>query len=311
MSSQSVDIIQKPFDRKYSKEWVGSQDKKDIFFQMYLQEKYRNSVFYVPFSNLVVIIDEDIVRLTFNFGNSEDLFCISSAKGMQKYILEGIDCQKDYKKYVKKLKNTIKRFLIFQMIIYIPGEDSSHAVTLIYDKLTKELEFFQRNPGKERILLYEEAKNIVKVFFMDVFGKNIKPVYNNNLCIKAWDISNLCSSMHFEFYEKIDGDCLIWALWYIDLRLKNKDLPRRQVLSRAIKIFTKSLKHYEQDVNLACKVILGYRKFIDDFTDQFVIVKTTKGSVLRIDKKKTTPLLKKAERLLKMYLFYIRNYLKM
>lgn len=304
MSSPVVDIIQKPFDRKHTKEWVPDKDKKDIFFQMYIQERYRNLVFYVPNSRLVLsFIEKNGKDVLFFSFDERAHFWISKTKNSGFIEISGDE--ERFIKYTKKLKKTNKRFLLFQASTY--EENGAHAITVLYDKLTKELELFQRNPGKEKYYPYEGTKVLLTAFFKKVFGKNIKPVYNNNLCIKAWDISNLCSSMHFEFYEKVEGDCLIWSLWYLELRLKNKDIPRRQVLNRVIKTFTKSIKPYEPDVNLACRVILGYRKFIDDFTDQFIVVKTLSGTVIRIDKKKTTPLLKKAERLLKTYLFLLGN----
>jgi hypothetical protein len=190
------------------------------------------------------------------------------------------------------------------------NDNSGHAITVLYDKLTNEMELFQRNPSKGRYTPYEESKPLLLFFFRDVFGKKAKPVYNDSLCVKAWEISNLCSSMHFEFYRKLDGDCMIWALWYLELRLKNKDIPRRQVLARTMRILTKDLKTYMSDVNLACRVILGYRKFIDDFTDQFTVFRSSDDTVIKINKKKSTPLLAKAGRLMKTYLFLLGKNLK-
>jgi hypothetical protein len=307
--SPEIDIIQRPFDRKHTKEWDGSWDKNDIFFQMYIQEKYKNIVYHVPFSSIGVYLENYKSSLLFNFGEHDNSFSLSLDTDNKKIQLFNEGRIKDYKpiykKYINKLRNTSKRFVIFNAATYIKGTESSHAITILYDKITNELELFQRNPGKEKYMPYEEAKTLLLIFFKDVFGKKVKPVYNNSLCVKAWDISNLCKAMHFEFYEKLDGDCMIWALWYLELRLKNKDIPRRQVLARTMNIFTKSMKGYDPDVNLACKVILGYRKFIDDFTDQFKVVKTSRGSAIRIDKKKTTPLLAKAGRLIKTYLFLL------
>ena len=105
---------------------------------------------------------------------------------------------------------------------------------------------------------------------------------------------------------------MIWSLWYLELRLKNRDIPRRQVLTRAIKIFTKDIGSgsYKSDISLACRVMLGYKKFIDDFTDQFIVAKTSDDAPIKINKRKSTPLLAKAERLMKTYLFLIGKNLK-
>ena len=53
MSSPEIDIIQRPFDRKHTKEWIPDNDKGYIFFQMYIQEKYKNIVYHSPFSWIV------------------------------------------------------------------------------------------------------------------------------------------------------------------------------------------------------------------------------------------------------------------
>ena len=273
---------------------------------MYLQEKYKDIVYYIPFSRMTVMLDKNITALAFNFGKDKNLFWIYEDH-LHLFIdsEKNVNGEEEYGKYIKKLKKTNKRFLMFSLSIYIIDKEFSHAVSLLYDKFTNELEFFQRNPSKYSYKPYEEVKKIVLSFFKNVFGKKVKPVYNNNLCIKAYYISGFCSGAHFELYKNLDGDCMIWSLWYLELRLKNRDIPRRQILNRAIRTFTKSLKKYDPDVNLACRVILGYRKFIDDFVEQFEVVKSSKGSYLRINKKKSTPLLKKAERLLKTYLFLL------
>lgn len=52
MSSPEIDIIQRPFDRKNTRKWEGTLDKGYIFFQMYIQEKYKNIVYHSPFSLL-------------------------------------------------------------------------------------------------------------------------------------------------------------------------------------------------------------------------------------------------------------------
>jgi hypothetical protein len=307
MSSPEIDIIQRPFDRKHTKEWIGSLDQNYIFFQMYIQEKYKNIVYCSPYSRIALDFRPKINRgeMVFIFRENNP-FWVERSKDSEKFIVKG--SIKDYNRYKKIISKTSKRFLLFHVSTY--DAYGIHAISVLYDKITNELELFQRNPGKEKYIPYEGSKPLLLFFFRDVFGKKVKPVYNNNLCIKAWEISNLCSSMHFEFYRKLSGDCMIWALWYLELRLKNKDIPRRQVLERTMRIFTKDLKTYMSDVNLACRVILGYRKFIDDFTDQFIVAKTSDEIPIKINKRKSTPLLTKAGRLMKTYLFLLGKNLK-
>jgi hypothetical protein len=308
MSSQSVDIIQKPFDRKYSKEWHGHFYKSEIFLQMYIMEKYKDILFHVPFNELEVVYDEKNKILYGNLCSYSKDKC-EHIHYRETYLQE--DFGKNFKKYITKHRKTKKRFSYHVVSLTDYNSDIGHAMTVLYDSKTKEIEFFQRNPGTEKYSVFENSKPILINFFRYVYGENIKPVFNNNLCVKAAFFSELCYNKNWELNKRIYGDCMIWSLWYLELRLKNHALSRRQALNKTIKIFTKNLKWYTVDTHLVCKVILGYSTFIDNITEQFYWVKTSNGRAIRIDKKKTTPLLKKAERLLKMYLFYIRNCLKM
>jgi hypothetical protein len=277
---------------------------------MYIQEKYKNIVWHSPFS---------LIGLFFNNKTNETdmvfFFKDKSPFWLEKNKNKEINVEgymKDYIRYKKILKKTPKRFLLFDATIQETDSEFGHAITVLYDKLTNEMELFQRNTSEEKYTPYEEAKPLLLFFFRDVFGKKVKPVYNNNLCIKTFEISNHCSSMYYNFYRRLSGDCMIWALWYLELRLKNRDIPRRQVLARAIKIFTKDIGSgsYKSDISLACRIMLGYKKFVDDFTDQFIVSRNSEDLPIKINKKKSTPLLTKAGRLMKTYLFLIGKNLK-
>ena len=73
---------------------------------------------------------------------------------------------------------------------------------------------------------------------------------------------------------------------------------------------TINIKKSKQETYLVCKIILGYSTFIDNFTNQFELQLTENGLAIKINKKKSTPLLKKAGRLMKMYLFAIRDFMR-
>jgi hypothetical protein len=271
-------------------------------------EKYKDVLFYVPFTSLEVVYNKEknnpLYILEFNYSKSKT----KNIGFLYKNKYSDKDFSKSFIKHVNKYRNTKKRFCYH----FVDIRDSSsyeggsgHAMTVLYDSFTKEIEFFQRNPGTEKYSVFENSKPILTNFFRYVYGETVKPVFNNNLCVKAAFFSELCYNKNWELNKRISGDCMIWSLWYLELRLKNNALSRRQALNKTIKIFTKNLKWYTVDTHLVCKVILGYSTFIDNITEQFYWVKTSNGRAIRIDKKKTTPLLKKAERLLKMYLFYI------
>jgi hypothetical protein len=60
---------------------------------------------------------------------------------------------------------------------------------------------------------------------------------------------------------------------------------------------------------LVCRIIHGYSKFVDSFRQLYEIEKNSSGNMIRIKKivKKETLLYKKAERMLKQFMFYINS----
>lgn len=294
----------------YTKRWIAHHYTNDIFLQMYIMETYRNLLFYNPFIQLNIVYDEDAKQVYI------DILVFSKYKYeriiyKEKYSLE--DFGKNFKKYINNYRKTTKRFsyhnISTRRFNNIRGEFDEHAMTVLYDKQTNELEFFQRDPGQKKQTEIEYGKKNLVNFFKYVYNENIKPVYNNNFCLKTGFFSDLCKAKNWRLNKRIYGDCMLWSLWYLELRLKNSDMSRRQVLNKTIKIFVNDIKKNNPDTHLVCKVILGYSTFIDNFTKQFYLIKTSKGQVIRINNKKSTPLLKKAELLMKQYLFNIRNYL--
>jgi hypothetical protein len=310
MSSKSIDIIQKPFDPKYSKIWDGTLENRQIFLQMYIQETYRNLMYYKPFNALYVIYDDD-KDMTY-------MGVVSYSK--YKYSLKNwLDCpdwtvkkfDKETKKYISSYKKTSKRFSMHYIKLQVKNADFGHAVIALYDSKTNELEVFQRNTYIYEIdQEYKKLQKLLKDFFKYIYGDTVKFKFQEQLCIITSKIGYQCEIRTRKLYKRVEGDCMLWMLWYLELRLKNHSLSRGQVLSKAIKYFKDDLRRFRLSGNLVCKVILGYSTFIDNFNKQFDVIKNEKSYFIKINKKKSTPLLKKAERLMKMYLFALRDFVR-
>jgi hypothetical protein len=145
MSSKSIDIIQKPFDPKYSKIWYSSIENRQIFLQMYIQETYKNLMYYKPFNELKIIYNDD--------QDMSYMGVMSWSKYRFKYSLKNwLDCSdwtvknfdKETKKYITSYKKTSKRFSMHCINLQVKNADFGHAVIALHDSKTNELEFFQR-----------------------------------------------------------------------------------------------------------------------------------------------------------------------
>jgi hypothetical protein len=308
--------VQKSFDRNnlIQEPWEGTLSKELVFFQMYLQEKYKNDLFTVPLFCAEFYIgkhDTDLVL----FSDTHTIW-LNKAKSNKKISLQGNKTSEENKKTYEKIKKIFraskKRFISFPLGTYFSGPESGHAYSLLYDKETKELELFQRDANDD-----EETDNspslkiTLKKFFKDIFGKDVKIVYDLGLCINALIYSKRCETEEKYYKDFYEGDCLLWALWYLELRLKNNHLSREKVKKRILTDYKKVIdlgkdKGYSYK---ACELMIGYRHFIDNFTKQFIVRKTESGAIIRISRKKT-PLFDKAKKLLKTYIFLMNSFIQ-
>jgi AraC-like DNA-binding protein len=277
---------------------------------MYIQETYKNLMYYKPFNELYVLYDND--------KDMSYMGVMSFSK--YKYSLKNwLDCpdwtvknfDKETKKYITSYKKTSKRFSMHCINLQVKTEVFGHAIIALHDSKTNELEFFQRDVSMFEISQeYKKSQKLLKDFFKYIYGDTVKFKFQEQLCIITSKFVNECKIKNYELYKRVEGDCMIWMLWYLELRLKNHNFSRGQVLSKVIKYFKNDIRRFRPDGHYACKVILGYSTFIDNFNKQFDIIKTEKGDFIKINKRKSTPLLKKAERLMKMYLFYLRDFVR-
>jgi hypothetical protein len=311
----SFDIVQKSFDRNnlIQEPWEGTYNKELVFFQMYLQEKYKNELFTVPLLSTGVFLGKYDANLVFFYDNHD--IWLNKEKSSKKISLRGEKGKDENKKKYEDLKNKFrtskKRFISFPVSTVGYEEDISHSYSLLYDKETKEIELFQRDTGDNEKKNYNFLKILLKKFFKDIFYKDIKVVYNGRFCIDALFYSRRCEIEQKYYKDFYGGDCLLWALWYLDVRLKNKHLSREKVVK-------KIMDSYDEVIDLgkdkgysykACELMIGYRHFIDNFTKQFIVRQTESGSIIRISRKKT-PLFDKAKRLLKTYIFLMNSFIQ-
>jgi hypothetical protein len=172
----------------------------------------------------------------------------------------------DFNKLFKQCINSNKRFIIIPVgILLVKG---GHANYLLYDKTKKELERFEPHGSSTP------------------YGFNYEPELLNNqlkLLMNSIDESIVYISpseylpkiafQKFDAYDqkckKIsdpDGFCAVWTVWYIDYRLKYKDIPRKDLVD--------SMLNQMKENNISFKnIIRNYSKNIFDLRDE-VLIKT-------------------------------------
>ena len=131
---------------------------------------------------------------------------------------------------IKSSKEKKKRFIV--MILRLSTNDHAHQNILIYDKQLKQLQRFDPN-GYTGIFGFKDINKLIQ----DGFKKH-------GLKIDSFlDTLDYCPRMGFQALEigerpssaiEIGGFCHIWAMWFLELRLKNPDMTIQQVTKYAM-----------------------------------------------------------------------------
>jgi hypothetical protein len=157
------------------------------------------------------------------------------------------------------LNPNIKIIIAFVLISsYNKGQESVyHANALIYDKVTNELERFDGladsaslsfNLKKFDKVIVEEFNNQVP----EIFQKPVKYFTPANYCPKFPVFQRL------EYLEipgmDTSGNCAVWRFWYINVKLANPHLKRKELVLLAMK----KLKN----VGNIYKFVKGYQAYL-------------------------------------------------
>lgn len=130
------------------------------------------------------------------------------------------------------------RFLIILISLSIPG--SGHANALIYDKARNEMERFDGLGASANALWNTQGldEKIGHLFTQGFMRKSVPSGF------KYFTPLDYCPRKLAVFQTReldeigsddLKGNCAVWRLWYIDVRLANPHLSREQVVSFAMK----------------------------------------------------------------------------
>jgi hypothetical protein len=254
---KQFDLVEKPFDPELIGEWRAFPDITNTFFLTYIKKNFQKQLHFLPFVTINLF---DHYKNEFSY--------ISIYDDNKKKTIDDDDIS-EYKKYISLYKNTKKRFTYFPITLkeVEKNKDGSdeyyyHAISAIYDKKTKEVEIFDSTP-----LHVNKHETAIKYFFEDIYGKDHKVVYLYK-CF-SFDLlrSNRCDDVPYKYTAR--GFCAIWVLWYLELRLKNRDLSREQIYDKAIDI----LKYKgEENISRVCELLRGYAQFVDKTVDKYIVI---------------------------------------
>ena len=148
----------------------------------------------------------------------------------------------------KGLNNPEVRFLII-LISMVSSKNGKHANCLIYDKKHNEIERFDSLGGYISDTYYADDMDIQLNEWLAKFAPaNIKYFKPITYCVR--DIYQRREIDEIN-YDDTSGNCAVWRLWYIDLRLTNPILNRKQVVKLSmskleiIGSFQKFIKSYQ------------------------------------------------------------------
>jgi len=240
----SIDFVEKDFNSKEKDQWNGTVGMELLFFELYIKKMYADIIHDRPFTD--IYMNEE----TKKDNKKEYTFGITDWN-INTRLFYGKD---NLDEYYKNFKNTYKRFTIYKVGYdrqnRITHEDISHSIVFIYDKFNNELELFDSTDTP-----LKGFKKNIKNFFQNIYGNSLTFYYPDFK--KYYPFGDLyeyrCNDGDFIFTS--DGFCVVWSLWYIELRIKNKDIPRA-------KIHDKLIKYFYSNRTRICRLIIGYAQFI-------------------------------------------------
>ena len=144
------------------------------------------------------------------------------------------------KNFWKHFKNENKRFIVMPFGFNC-DDVTGHSNYLVYDSEFRSMERFEPygKPFKACLNPKDLDKKILELFRKNIGDDFIEEYY------KPLDFSPVASFQKIQEKENEmtdddpDGFCPVWCVWYIELRLSNPDVDRKELVQKAIKLLDK------------------------------------------------------------------------
>lgn len=165
----------------------------------------------------------------------------------------------DFNKLMKSgMTNPRIKYIVFYIKLTDIKFRWSHANTIIVDKRARTVERYEPNEPEE----WDDFQNgqmlddALKTAF-DGFGLEYLPM--KRTCPVGFQ--ELEADEDSAGFKSNSGNCMIWALWYTDLRLANPDVPRDELVKTAWRVmadegaFTRFITSYHHNLYKRVKAI--------------------------------------------------------
>jgi hypothetical protein len=134
------------------------------------------------------------------------------------------------------MKNSNKKFIIIPLGIEM--NEGSHAGYIIYDIENKELERFETYGGGNSLYGTYYDSSLLD----DKIEQRFKEIDNDIKYVKPYDFLPKISFQLLDISEKYKkkigdpyGFCALWSIWYVDNRIKYKEIPRKKLVDVLLK----------------------------------------------------------------------------
>ena len=136
----------------------------------------------------------------------------------------------------KAMVNSNIRFIIFFITLNQDTHNDYHSNCIIIDKTTRSIERFEPNTPT----LWKDFNNGSELdeAVMNAF-KEFKLEYIPMMNTCPYGFQHLEALEDSEEYVNFGGNCAIWTMWYMDLRLSNPLIPRQILVKKAWKELVK------------------------------------------------------------------------
>lgn len=186
-----------------------------------------------------------------------------------------IDPDLDYY-MLKPLNNSNVRLILLKLTLVTSF--GSHANMLIFDKKTGILERFEPY-GKANIAKMDDLDKFLEYKMEHVFSNYLK---NNRLKYQYLSPKDIHCDIGFQvisnennvMVKKIGdppGYCLAWVMWYVEMRVKNLDVPQKDLILKMHKmIINNKDKNKSKPEKLYINFIRNYSAYLEEMKLSFL-----------------------------------------
>jgi hypothetical protein len=257
-SKSSIDLVEKGFDPNLRGEWIGDPEISQLFINKYISEKYNSELHTVPFIDFSIFYDNE---------TNETLVKLTEYNTLNRYYFK----KDSFEPFFKKYRNPDKRFTFYPIntaeLNKTQDDIDYHAISALYDKKTNKVEIFD-SIGSD----FTYYKQTFKDLFTEIYGSEIKIVYIVNRCVKFGKLEGE-RCIDFIYNYKAEGFCVIWVLWFLELRLSNPSISKEKLIEKALEKLKNGTK--------VCELLRGYAQFVDKIFSKYSLERTSTNLIIK------------------------------